>query len=372
MRYAPLFAVLLLLAGCASRPEIHQPFGEDDPLPRGLLAEARLDTALVQDMVRQIDARERHELHSLLVVRDGRLVLDRYYNGYSRETPHDLRSATKSITALLTGVAIDEGHLAGPDQPLMSILGDDYLNVRGKEGVTLGHLLTMSSGLDCDDGDRSTRGQEDRMYRQRDWTRYFLDLDAHYAPGDTTRYCTGGVVALGEAIRLASGEDVESFADRMLFGPMGIRNARWARYDEGRKVDTGGHLLLTPEGLAKVGLLVLNDGRWNDRQLVPAGWVREATSPQTTLLGGDYGYLWRLYRVPMPNGGPEVEVLLAHGNGGQALFVAPAYDLVMVTTAGYYDEPQAEALPFQLFFNAVLPSIDELRPFLPDAPDAEG
>ena len=352
----------LSLAACAPRTEIHQPFGEDTPLPRGSLAEARLDTAVVLHMARQIDQNE-HELHSLLVVRDGKLVFDRYYHGHTRETPHDLRSATKSITALLTGVAIAEGHLAGPDQPVMDVLRAAYPDVRGNDGITLRHLLTMRSGLDCHDGDRRTRGQEDRMYRSRDWTRYFLALDAPYAPGDTTRYCTGGVVALGEAIRLASGEDAAAFADRTLFAPMGIRNYRWARYDEGRKVDTGGHLLLTPEGLAKVGLLVMDEGRWEGRPLVPADWVREATAPQTTLAGGDYGYLWRIYRVPMPNGGPEVEVLVAHGNGGQALFLAPAYDLLMVTTAGYYNRAEADAVPFQLFFNAVLPSIDELRPY---------
>jgi CubicO group peptidase (beta-lactamase class C family) len=356
----------LLLAACAGRPEIHQPFGQDDPLPRAPLAEARLDTAVVLNMARQIDQKEDHRLHSLLVVRDGRLVFDRYYNGHTRETPHDLRSATKSITALLTGIAIDEGHLAGPDQPLLDVLQAEYVNARGKEDITLHHLLTMSSGLDCHDGDRSTRGQEDRMYRSRDWTRYFLDLGAFYPPGDTARYCTGGVVALGEAIRLASGEDADAFARRTLFEPMGIRNYQWARYDEGRKVDTGGHLLLTPEGLAKIGLLVVDEGRWKGEQLVPADWVRAATTPQVQLDGGDYGYLWRLFRVPMPNGGPEVDVFVALGNGGQSLFVAPAYDLVMVTTAGYYNEPEAGAMPFQLFFNAVLPSIDELRPFVPD------
>lgn len=201
------------------------------------------------------------------------------------------------------------------------------------------------------------------MYRSRDWVAYFLALDRVYAPGDTARYCTGGVVALGEAIARATGEDFAAFAERELFGPLGIRNYRWARFDRDRKVDAGGHLLLTPQAMVKLGMLVLQDGQWNGRRIVPATWVEQSTREHVRIDGNPYGYLWWRYTVPY--GEKAVEVVAARGNGGQVIFVVPEYDLVSVFTAGYYNSDRARSV-FELFFHAVLPSVEELQPYLPD------
>ncbi len=361
-----LLLPLLLLAGCSSANRVLAPLGEDEPLPTVTPEAVGLDAWYLENAARQLAEREDdHEVHSMLVVRGGRLAFERYYNGHGRDNPHDLRSATKSITSLLTGIAFERGALADTDTPLMYILGDNYPEVKNKGDLTLRHLLTMSSGLDCDDGDRRTRGQEDRMYRSTDWVDYFLSLDRTFAPGDSTRYCTGGVIALGEAIAQSTSQDIATFADETLFRPLGIRNYEWARFDGGRKVDTGGHLLLTPQGMAKIGLLVLNQGRWDGQQVVSADWIEESTQPHTTMRGEPYGYLWWL--GPLRYGEKTVDVISARGNGGQAILIVPEYDLVAVFTGGFYNSDRVGAI-YEIFYSAVLPSVKELHPYLPPRP----
>ncbi|AXW61199.1 hypothetical protein CJO94_03795 [Ralstonia solanacearum] len=126
-----------------------------------------------------------------------------------------------------------------------------------RHGITLEHLLTMRSGLACDDRDPASPGQEDRMYQERDWVRYFLELPVAAPAGTVAHYCTGGVVALGRVVAEASKQPIPTFANAVLFGPLGISNARWADFDAHRQTDTGGHLALRPRDMAKIGQLVL-------------------------------------------------------------------------------------------------------------------
>lgn len=358
-----LLLALLLNTPTAFGKGLPKPFGQDAPLPTASAESVGLDPAILDAVEQQIAAKKRHKLHSFLVLRHGQLAFEGYYNGYTRDTPHDLRSATKSITSLLTGSAIEQGLLAGVDAPLMDSLGDAYPQVDLPDAIRLRHLLTMSSGLDCHDRDRKTRGQEDRMYRSKDWVEYFLSLSAVHPPGQTTRYCTGGVVALGEAIssevrRRNLGADVADFAASTLFGPLGITNYQWARFDEGTKVDTGGHLLLTPQGMIKIGQLVLQGGRWEDRQLISEEWIRHSTREHTRSDGTPYGFLWWLNTVPY--GALDVDVIMARGNGGQVIFIVPQFDLVGAATTGYYNSDKAGIVD-KLFFKAILPSIEEVR-----------
>lgn len=343
---------------------MEQPFAQDDPLPTGTPESVGLDLSHLESVSRHLSEEADQRVHSMLVVRNGLLVFERYFNGYGRDNPHDIRSATKSITSLLTGVAIDRGSVAGVEAPLMDYLGAEYPDVTDKGDILLRHLLTMSSGLDCDDSDQGTRGQEDRMYRSKDWVEYFLSLSRSHVPGETARYCTGGVVALGDAIAQGTGQDFSALAQDALFGPLGVRNYRWARFDDGKKVDTGGHLLLTPQAMAKVGMLVLGKGKWGDQQIVSPEWVEASVQPSTWLRGEPYGYLW--WGNTLKYGEESVAVISARGNGGQAIFVVPEYDLVAVFTAGYYNSDDTQIV-YSIFYNAVLTSVEELRGYIPEA-----
>lgn len=354
----PLTAALLLLLSACAVNSPPAPIAQDDPLPVASLADVGLSAEYLQRLDADLAGLETHQLHSILVARQGQLVYERYYNGYGADTPHDLRSVTKSITALLTGMAVDDGAVLNIDQPMMQYLGDAYPEVTDKNSISLRHLLTMSSGLDCDDRDRQSRGQEDRIYRQRDWVSYFLRLDAVAPPGQLSAYCTGGVIALGRVITAATGQPVDQYAQQRLFEPLGIRNLRWARFDGDTQVDTGGHLLLTPRALIKIGQLILQQGQWQGERLISPAWISAATTPQVTVDGTPYGYLWWLHEVDY--GLQPVRVIAARGNGGQTLFVAPQFDLVAVMTAGYYNNPEASVVD-RIFFNAILPSVPELQ-----------
>lgn len=354
----PLIAALatLLLSACAANSP-PPPIAQDDPLPTASLADVGLSADYLQQLDADLAEVENHQLHAILVARQGQLVYERYYNGYSADTPHDLRSVTKSITALLTGMAVDDGAILNIDQPMMRYLGEAYPQVDDKADISLRHLLTMSSGLDCDDRDRQSRGQEDRIYRQRDWVGYFLALDAVAPPGQHSAYCTGGVIALGRVLTEATGQPVDRYAQQRLFAPLGIRNLRWARFDGDTQVDSGGHLLLTPRALIKIGQLILQQGQWQGEQLISPAWISAATTPQVQVDGTPYGYLWWLHEVDY--GLQPVRVIAARGNGGQTLFIAPQFDLVAVFTAGYYNSPDASVVD-RIFFNAILPSVPEL------------
>ena len=346
-----LLALLFLSLGCSSNRKIHSPIELDKPITKGSMELAGMDSLLLYSISKRLKEKDDHNVHSILVAKDGILVFEEYYNGYSRDNPHDLRSATKSITSLLTGIAIDQGILQGVEDSMMEYLSASYPEVSGKDEIKLQHLLTMQSGLDCHDSDRKTRGQEDRMYRSRDWVAYYLSLSRTYAPGDSTRYCTGGVVALGEVISQAVGRDFQAFADEKLFGPLGIHNYQWSRYDKARKVDTGGHLYLTPQGMLKIGMLVNQRGTWKGRQLVSESWIDTSTASHTHIDTNPYGYLW--WRNEFDMGNKQVVVLSARGNGGQVIFVVPQYDLVAVFTAGYYNSDETQAV-YDIFFRAIL------------------
>lgn len=354
--------LFLLVIGCSANNKISAPIALDEPLPAAAPEVVGMDTVILNTIVQQLRA-EDHKIHSMLVVRKGKLVVEEYFNGYDRNRPHDIRSATKSITSLLVGAAIDRGFIDGIEAPMMQYLASSYPDIKDKNQIQLKHLLMMQNGLDCDDGDRKTKGQEDRMYRSKDWISYFLALENVHVPGDSTRYCTGGVVALGEVVAQATGKDFGAFAGEVLFEPLDIKNYHWARFDGGEKVDSGGHLMITPQGMVKIGMLVLNEGRWGGQQLVASNWIAASTKPRTMMSGNPYGYLW--WHNFIPYGEKQVEVISARGNGGQVIFIVPEYELVVVFTAGYYNSDKRQVV-YDIFFRGLLPATDALKPHLQD------
>jgi CubicO group peptidase (beta-lactamase class C family) len=297
-----------------------------------------------------------HGLASMLVLRHGQPVLEQYWNGYDADTLHDLRSATKSLTSLLVGIALDQKILSGVDEPIRTRLAPLYPGAPVLErGLLLEDLLTMRSGLACDDWDSSSPGNEQNMYQSTDWVQFYLNLPSRYQAGIDTHYCTGNPVVLGRIVSLAAGTDLPSFAQANLFGPMGIAHAVWNRYDDGRQTDSGGHLRLRPRDLAKIGLLVLGGGKWNGQQLVSSDWIARSTTQVTSFDASPrdgYAYLWWRSVEPFRN----VEMFYANGNGGQYLFVVPQADLVVVFTGENYDS-QKQDLPFSLLDQFILPAL---------------
>lgn len=315
-----------------------------------------MNGGLLHQSVSALPPAAEHGLRSMLVLRNGKLVLEEYWNGYDRNTLQDIRSVTKSVTSLLVGIAIDRQLLVNVDEPIGKYLGAPYSDVIAlKKNITLEHLLTMRSGLACDDHDALSPGQEDRIYRTGDWVRSFLELPSAYPVGEKTHYCTAGVIALGRIIAEASKRSIPEFSNEYLFSLLDINDARWSDFDKHRQTDTGGHLFLRPRDMLKIGQLVLQKGMWNDRQLISRQWIENSTREHTRIDGGkSYGYLW--WRELVPHKGKQIGIVAAYGNGGQYIFVIPELDMVVVFTGGNYNSEKASR-PFQMMTKYVFPSV---------------
>lgn len=287
------------------------------------------------------------KLQVIVVMRDGKITDERYFNGATAETLLNTRSVTKTVTAMLVGAAIADGRLAGVSAPVAPLLGPD----RDWADIRIVDLLTMSSALDCNDSDPKSPGNEENMYPLQDWHAWArrVPLDPGYARDaqghGPFRYCTAGVMLLAQLLETATGEKIERYADARLFTPLGIGNLNWSRSPSG-DVMPGGGLELTGRGLAKLGVLLASQGAWDGRPLLPADFVgamlakqRSATATQ------DYGYLvWRRkYRLACG----EFELPYMAGNGGNAVVILPALDGAVVVartaynTRGMHDQTTA-------------------------------
>jgi CubicO group peptidase (beta-lactamase class C family) len=315
-----------------------------------------LDPAPLEAATNEIGGGAFGRVDSMLVVRQGRLVHEAYFNGFDRDRLHDLRSATKSMTSALVGIAIDQGLLTGVDEPVLPRLGGDAglqnFDPR-KRAITVEHLLTMTPGLACDDWNAASPGNEEKMYKERDWVKFILDLPMVADPGTRYGYCTGGVVTLGAVVGNASGQRADAYARQVLFGPLGITRAEWQLTPTGA-VDTGGHIHMRPRDMAKFGQLFLQRGLWNGQRVVSEAWVDRSTSFRVrTISNEEYGYLW--WRRATQRNGVPVQTFYAIGNGGQHIIVAPGLDLVAVFTGSNYDA--TALLPQQVFDRYVLTAV---------------
>lgn len=283
---------------------------------------------------------------AMLVIRNQRLVAEGYFNGYDRETLHDLRSTGKSFTSALAGIAIDQG-LMYVDEPLSQLIPnyEDFANMDDrKRAITVHHLLNMSSSLDCDDWDPGSPGNEERMYDQKDWVKFILDLPMLREPGAVMSYCTGGVVVLGAAIAQRAGMKLDSYAETWLFAPLGIQAAQWRRSPDGSATGGGG-LRLRPRDAAKLGALFLDEGVWNGKRVVPESWVQTTRRNEGSLGRYGYGYLW--WKATLQPGGQPFDVIFTSGNGGNHILYVPAKALVVAFTGSNYNSARTDT-PLQI------------------------
>jgi CubicO group peptidase (beta-lactamase class C family) len=296
------------------------------------------------------------EIDSFVIVRNSRLVHDVYFGNFSATRRHDLRSATKSITSILIGIGIDQGFIVGPSDTVLSHIST-YAQIANwddrKNDIEVHHLLTMSPGLDCDDGNSSSSGNEGNMYPRSDWVKFLLDLRIINDPGDVWAYCTAGVVSLGEVLMAATGEPADEFAEAHLFGPMGISDYNW-EFSPSGQVDTGGHIHMRSRDMAKIGELMLRRGDWSGSPIVSNNWVDLSSANHVTLSASiDYGYLWWRRNIG-PAG--DYPAYYADGNGGQYIFVVPGADLVVVFTGSNYNSALSNQ-PFEILDRYVIPAL---------------
>jgi CubicO group peptidase (beta-lactamase class C family) len=313
-----LFLLALLLVGCGESAT------RSIPPPQPSFARAE-DEGLDPDLLRAADRRfaATSALVSVLAMRHGVVVFERYYHGASATVDRNVFSVTKSVVSGLVGIALARGQLQSLDQTLADFFpeklqGEADPRIRA---ITLRDLLTMTAGY-----------RETSIYSTDDWVRTLLNRPLASDPGTTFAYDDGSAHLVSAILTKATGVSAATLAQTELFTPLGIHAGRWSSDGQGRSLGSTG-LFLRSRDLLKLGRLYLQHGRWSGRQIVPASWVRESTTMRAEIRGGyAYGYFWWVNTGP--HGG-----FAAQGYAGQLVAVYPRLDLVIVMTgAGSFDQ----------------------------------
>lgn len=296
---------------------------------------ARTDAALNAVLARW-DQDPHPDLGGVVVMRGGRIVAERYYNGERADTLHDVRSAGKSVTALLMGIAIDHHKLRGIDDRV----ADHWPAARGSAigDVAIADLLTMRSGLAAFDEDPASPGNEDRLDAAADPLAFLLTVPRADPPGSRYRYNSATAYTAGILIAKATGQRMADFARKSLFTPLGIRDWNWAS-DAAGYTKGQGNLSLTTRAFATIGEMVRGAGQYRGRRIVSARWIHEALTPKVAISNSDpyadgYGYFW-YSKVEQVDGKP-VPVSFASGNGGNKIYVIQSRHLVIAITSSAY------------------------------------
>ncbi|MCK1395385.1 serine hydrolase [Bradyrhizobium sp. 1] len=334
-----------------------------------------MDGARLCDIAARLEQRAT-AVHSVVVIRHGKLVFEQYFPGYDQPwgepegqyeftatTKHDMRSASKSVTSLLIGIAIDRKLIAGVDEPVLKFFPDTAaVKQAGWEAITLRHLLTMSSGIKWDEARAWTDPENDEPHLvfEPDPLGYVLSRPIAAPPDMLWTYNGGGTELLGNIIERVSKRSLEAFAREALFQPLGINDVEWKTYAKNGKIAAASGLRLRPRDAAKIGQFVLNRGQWNGQQIVSADWIAQSITPRFQAIGffGStlfYGYQWWMGRSLV--GDKEIKWVAAVGWGGQRIFIVPELDLVMMTTAAQYGQPKEGLAAIDILSNIVIPSV---------------
>lgn len=313
----------------------------------------------IKELKGRIEAAEFKKINGVVVIKNGKILIEEYFNGESRESLHDTRSVGKSFASTMTGIAIGEGHLKSEGQKLKEFypLQSFAHYAPEKEQVTLKDLLTMRSAFDGDDGDGSSPGNEENMYPTDNWVKFALDLPVSATrPGGQWHYFTAGVVLLGDVLNKMVPGGLEQYAGKKLFTPLGLKY-QW-QYTPQQVPNTAGGIRLNALDLAKYGQLYQNGGKWKGKQIVPAAWVAKSFSRQLPVHGrpGEYyGYLFwnKEYEV----NGRRLETYYCSGNGGNKVFVFKDQPLVIVITASAYGQGYAHRQVDRMMADFILPAI---------------
>jgi CubicO group peptidase (beta-lactamase class C family) len=357
-----------------------------------------LDPAALDSMTAVLRLGEEFQnIHAVLIAKDDRLVYEQYFLGedrrwrgteretvsitFDRDTLHDTRSVGKSITSALVGIAVGSGAISSVDAPLVDFFPEHAsLVTPEKKQITLQHALTMSAGLDWNELDvpyTDPANHEEEMARRADPAAFVLGRPLVAEPGSTWYYSGGLPTLMGLVVSRATGRPFGAYAREMLFEPLGITEVewggtlawidipefQWASAEPWAKVAyPAGSLWIRPRDLAKFGSLYLNEGRWNDRQVLPAAWVGESTRRHIAVKDAEseygthgYGYFWWHERFDTPDG--ELEVHAADGNGAQRIFVIPSMDMLVVILGGRYNDPDAFWMSERLLLDHIVPAV---------------
>ena len=342
------------------------PAAFDDGWKTATLADVGLAAAPIEEFVRLTTqdpkSVEDLDLHGLLIARHGKLVVEEYFHGFHRWKPHETRSAGKVVATILVGAAMQSGALDTSTKVYEALAADPSGDER-KKRMTVGHLLTMSSGYDCDDWDGSRPGSEDHILDDmpdRDFYRYTLSLPMELEPGKQAIYCSINPNLVGAVVAAATKRPVVELFDERIARPLGMTRWHINTQPTGEPY-LGGGIKILPRDFMKLGQVLLDGGAWNGQRIMPKEYAKRAGSPLMTLRNQPaamhYGYLW--WTIDYPYKEKTITAYFASGNGGQVVVVVPDLDMVIACYGGNYNARAGWAVVRELIPKYILGAVEK-------------
>lgn len=317
-------SLLLLLPGLLILSALSPLFAQQE-LPTAHPEQVGVDSRRLVQLSQAI-RKSRIDVRSLLIVRDGKLIFERYSAGVTREHNHSIYSVTKSVTSTLIGILVQQGRLPGVDGSIVDLLPDvpgvAKTTREAKRPVRLGDVLHMASGLRWDEHPVNTP-----LYRADDRLAVALRQPMENEPGTTFNYSNADAEMVGAVVHHLSGKNGLEFAKKYLFEPLGMKNYDWWYPDRAGRYPGGWSMRLRAIDMAKLGSLYLEGGKWGERRIVTKEWIAKATAPGP---GKQYGYFWWL---GLFDGRPSGGGFSANGWKGQYIIVDPRRRLVVTMTS---------------------------------------
>lgn len=379
-----ILVLSLILVGCEYKTTIpysyHPPEYISDGFEVGSIEEVNIDLVLLKKAIDKINCGKYDEVHSMLILKDSKLVFEEYFQGHrykwdsknhhgesinwNKSTPHGVKSVSKSITSLCIGIAIDKGFIKSVNQSIFDYLPNlQHLKTNDKEKITIEHLLTMTSGLEWADLGNVSNDIVGIWYQDKDPITFILEKPLIYNPGTTFNYSGGNTIILGEIIKNASNMELDEFSKEYVFKPLEIDSSNWPlRFDNG-VIEAGGGLEMTPRDMVKIGITYLNNGIYNDTQIISKQWIEKSSIPYSNNTdiniqghdsgNHDYSYSWWLKSYK--KSGKEINMYHAVGWGGQEIIILSELNTVVVFTGGNYI-PNVKAI--EILEEYILPAIN--------------
>ena len=321
-----------------------------------------MDSTLLIDMLDTI-WKKNLEIHSVLIIRNGYMILDAYSYPFTSKIAHHIDACTQSITSALVGIAIDKGYITGVNQTLLDFFPNrtvKHIDTK-KKRLKLENLLTMTSGLKCSDpflylqSGMMNMILDPNLRMSADWTQYIVDLPMAESPGTRYRYCNFDPFLLSVILQDKTGMDALEFANRHLFDPLGISDIGWGSNPQGITLGYG-ELFMRPQDMAKIGFLYLNRGFWDGKRIISSRWISESTTKHidTDLLSG-YGYHWWIV---------SPEIYTSAGNKGQFIMVVPEKNIIAVFTGRL--SPEEFLIPLDFMKSHIIAAVKAEVPLPPN------
>lgn len=386
MKYIILLFSIFSFISCNNCPSVYSyqsPEFANDGLEVGTLGQVGMDSLKVSKLIDCIYANKYDQIHSVLIYKDGLFVLENYFEGnkfkwdapgyygewvqWNKTMPHQIMSCTKSFVSACIGIALDKGFIESVHQSIFDFLPNhQQYRSEGRENITIEHLLTMTSGLQWDEwhADHATTANDiDRLYMEcwENPLNCVFERPLVAKPGEEFTYNGGGLIALGEILRNATGMNLIEFGNEYLFAQLGIDTIQWDTFPKG-EIEAGGGLHLTPRDMLKFGVLFLNDGIWNGKQIIRDNWVEKSSVVYRNNSGikipiedsgkNGYGYTWWISEVG--RGSQKIHMYRANGWGGQVIMILPEKNTVVVFTGGNYS---SKSHLFEILEKFILPAM---------------